>query len=488
MPKQLSIAAAALFAYGWSLAASFHFDDFSLLLNPLITTTQGLWRMWGLSQTRPLTNLTFWIDYHVGGSHPVGYHAVNLLLHIAAAILLYQVLRRLLPEHGAFVAALLFAVHPAQSEAVAYVFARSTLLCTLLCLVSLWFWLEGKIPLSVALFAAALLAKEECVTFPFILLLLTRVDRMRLRAIALMLGLAMLAGIRATWATSQIAGSGAGFTAGITPWAYVAAQGSSITRYLRLLILPWGFTIDPTVNLYALCWGIAIAATLSTVWAHRKGYSWAAWMLCGLILLIPSSTIFPATDLAADRRMYLPMIGFTAALSFLEPHLWRFTPSLIATVLAMLSIDRCEAWRTEESLWREATHRSPTHIRPLLHLAHVVPQQESVDLLVQAKFLEPKNASVASELGRAWLLNRNPAFALQEFGRALALEPRNANAYNNRGAALLQLKQENAAQQDFQRALKIDPCVEAARRNLIALGETSLPPCTATATQFELPR
>jgi len=479
------ISAAAL-AFGGALRGSFHFDDYSLLANPLITTIPGLWRMWGPLQTRPLTNLTFWLNYQLGGANPVGYHAVNVLLHISAVLLLYLALKHVLQESPAFWAAAIFAVHPIQSEAVAYVFARSTLLSTVFCLASLLFWFRGSRTWAIAFFALALLAKEECVAFPLFLILMSIWRKETLSTyhgpVLAMLALALFAGARAAWATAHIMGSGAGFTAGISPLTYFPAQGPAILRYLRLLIVPWGFTIEPTVTPpYALAWAAVLTIAAIAVWAFRKHYSAAIWVLCGLILLAPSSTIFPAADLAADRRMYLPMIAFSATFGVITPYLLAQVPGAIAIVFLLLSMVRTEVWRTEEALWREAAQRAPGQVRPLLQLSRVVGDKEAGDLLAEARSLQPTNSAIPAELGRLHLKTGRYALALQEFGRALALSPRDANALNNRGAALLALKQQQAARHDFAEALQIDPCLAAARRNLQGLGTSPLPPCPARA-------
>jgi len=479
------ISAAAL-AFGGALRGSFHFDDYSLLANPLITTIPGLWRMWGPLQTRPLTNLTFWLNYQLNGANPGGYHAVNVLFHIGAVLLLYLALKHVLQESPAFWAAAIFAVHPIQSEAVAYVFARSTLLSTVFCLASLLLWFRGSRAWAVALFALALLAKEECVAFPLFLLLMSIWRKEDISTYGLpitaMLVLALFAGARAAWATAYTVGSGAGFTAGISPLSYMAVQGAAIFRYLRLLIIPWGFTIEPTAAPpYALAWAAVLTIAAIAVWAFRKHHSAAVWVLCGLILLAPSSTIFPAADLAADRRMYLPMIAFSAAFGVIAPYLLAQIPWAIATVFLLLSMVRTEVWRTEETLWREAAQRAPGHVRPLLQLSRMVGDNEAADLLAEAQSLEPNNSTIPAELGRLYLKTGRYALALQEFGRALALSPRDANALNNRGAALLALKQQQAARHDFTEALQIDPCLAAARRNLQGLGTSTLPPCPATA-------
>ena len=437
------LAAAALIAFGDCLRGSFHFDDYAMLAAP-----QG--PSWIL-QTRPLTQFTFWLNYLAGGTQPLGYHLVNLLLHIAVVCLLFNVLQRFIPEHSAFTAALLFAVLPIQSEPVAYVFARSTLLATLFCLLSLRAWKDSRSGLSVLWFAAALLSKEEAIAFPLVLLLF---NARRWKPVLAMLCLAVAAGLHSAWATLQVAGSGAGFTAGVQPVAYLASQGYVILRYFRLVSVPWGFTIDPTIApalwTELLAWTVLIAAAAY----FRKN----RWFLAGMILLIPSSSIFPATDLAADRRMYLPLIAFTAALAPLVQR-WKY---YLAPVLILLSIGRMEVWRTERSLWQEAVERSPAKARPAIQLARVVPPQEALPILNAA----PTVPEVFTEKGRVYLDLGQPADALREFGQALALTPRDAHAINNRGVALLALGQATAAQADFRRALQIDPALQDAQRNL----------------------
>ncbi|MCU1260567.1 MAG: repeat-containing protein, partial [Bryobacterales bacterium] len=471
-------------AFGGSLRGTFHFDDYSLLSNPLVTQSSGLWRIWNPIQTRPLTYLTFWLNYRLGGTNPIGYHAVNLLLHAAVVVLLFHVLRKSIDENAALIAAGIFAVHPIQSEAVAYIFARGTLLCTLLCLASLNDWLRGRRWTAVVWFAAALLAKEECVTFPLviILLLLSRkvLKRGDLRPAGVMLALSVLAGLRAVVATKFVGDSGAGFSAGIGPFHYLADQGLAILRYFRLAIVPWGFTVDPDLShalpwLRVLAWAAVIGLLILARYrftAVREGF----WFMAGMILLIPSSTIFPAADLAADRRMYLPMIAFAAIIGLLAQnwHIW--IPGAVVMVLIALSFLRMHVWQTEHALWKEAVQRSPGKLRPIVQLSRTAPADEALDLLLQAKTIAPKDAGIASELGVLWLKLGKGQNALMEFGRALALEPHSPSALVNRGAGLLALGQDKAALHDFEAALAIDPCNQSARINVESLGRP-LPAC-----------
>src|SRR4029079_13391660 len=154
MRPRLHLLAAALVAFGASLGSGFHFDDYAIFSDPSLTSTGGLLSIWSLRQTRPLTYLTFWLNYQVGGGDPLGYHLLNLALHLGAVMLAWECLKRLLPERAALIAAALFAIHPIQAEAVNYIWARSIVLATLLALASLHSWIRGERWIAVAWFAA----------------------------------------------------------------------------------------------------------------------------------------------------------------------------------------------------------------------------------------------------------------------------------------------------------------------------------------------
>src|SRR5581483_6577581 len=232
MRARLLLLAAALVAFGASLGSSFHFDDYAIFSDPALTSGSGWLDVWTLRQTRPLTYLTFWLNYQIGERDPLGYHLLNLALHAGAVLLAYECLKRLLPERAALIAAALFAVHPIQAESVDYIWGRSIVLATLLVLASLYEWIEGRWWLAVLWFAAALLAKEEVAAFPLVLALISWKVRARTKPIAAMLLLSVAAGARVIYATAVTPGAPAGLQAGITPWHYFLAQGLVTLRYL----------------------------------------------------------------------------------------------------------------------------------------------------------------------------------------------------------------------------------------------------------------
>ncbi len=483
----------ALAAFGATLAGPFHFDDYGLFRDPAVVDPGGWTELFRASQTRPLTYLTFWLNYRLGGRDPLGYHAVNLVLHVIAALLVFRIASRITMRRAALIAAALFAVHPLLTQPVAFIFARGTLLMTVLCLLSLDAWLRGRIWIATAVFAAAVLAKEECAAFPLFLILLhvsQRRVRSELQAIASMLIVAAAAGVRVLYAVSVTPGAGAGAESGVSPFDYAAAQGPVILRYLRQALVPWGLSIDPPIGPYsgwvaAASWiAIAVLVAFAARWFRKTGPGF--WFLSAMVLLLPSSSLLPAADLAADRRMYLPAVALAIAAGTLLQNLdWRI-PAAIVALLCAVSIRYSLVWDSEQALWTEAVALAPHKVRPRIQLARRLDPPHALDVLKDAEKIAPADPAIASEEGRIYLSAGSPAQALSAFGRALALSPRQAEAMQNRGVALLALGQSSAARKDFERALKTNPCLFEARLNLSRMGAPAPPlpgSCRLTAEQ-----
>jgi tetratricopeptide (TPR) repeat protein len=451
------LAVCAIVPFAASIGGPFVFDDLALTSDPAVVNTSGWIDCLRLTQTRPLTWLTFWLNWQVAGTHTWAWHAVNLALHVACVLLVFDVLRRLISERAAMFAAAIFAVHPIMTEPVAYIFARATLLAALFSLLAIRSWLDDRPWLATLWFALAMLAKEEAAAVPIALAILRP---QHWRAIGAMLGIALALGARAVWATTVVP-SGGGPQAGISALDYFAAQGVVILRYLEMAAVPWGFTIDAEIAQPA--WWISVLA-----WIAIALLAWRSrWFLIGLVLLLPSSSIFPAQDLAADRRMYLPMVVFCALAALLlnrAPRLGRI--GLIIAFLA-ISIRYSLLWRDPRALWAEARERAPNKTRPCLQYSRYVSTGEALDILAACAHAD---ADVENEKGRRFMESRRPDLALTAFGTALAQRPTDARAINNRGVALAALGQMEAARADFERALKIDPCQRDARVNLEQLG------------------
>ena len=480
-------AAAALSPCLW---ASFHFDDHSLFTDPVIAASSGWWEVFRMERTRPLTYLTFWLNVQTAGREPFNFHLVNLLLHLATVWISWGVFRRLAGERVALAAMLIFAVHPVQTEAVTYVFARATLLATGLCLLCWKAWLDDKYAAAVAYFALALLAKEEAAAFPVFLLGAEFFNKKRslknaavLRTPLVLMGaLVAAAAGRLAYAAEVTERAGVGFSlASLSPAEFALTQPRVIWEYLRLVVWPIGLNFDRDFPLSTgfdavtiAAWGALALAAVAALSYARKAEA-AYWAIGFLILILPTSSIVPLADVFAERRVYLPMLSLSLAAGVVLKRRTRFLLPLLALVLGVLGFQRAQVWRTEETLWRDTVEKSPAKARPKLQLARALEpggpdtRAERLALLQQARRLQLHGTEAATELGVFYLRTGRAADARREFRAVLDAAPNNSQALANYGAALYVLGNLEAARDSFSGALSSDPCNFDARNNALLL-------------------
>jgi tetratricopeptide (TPR) repeat protein len=199
-----------------------------------------------------------------------------------------------------------------------------------------------------------------------------------------------------------------------------------------------------------------------------------------LILLLPSSSIFPAEDLAADRRVYLPMLAFAGFAGILLSQVNRRMILISVTAgLAGLSVMRAQLWTDDRALWTEAVERAPKKLRPKLMLARMSDLGDALLLLDAAREIAPLDPKPRLEKGLRLMQAGKADLALIEFEHALSLAPEDVAALNNHAAALAALGNRAAAIEEFRRVLRLDPCWASARSNLMQMGVTHNGACQA---------
>src|SRR5438876_10845961 len=177
-----AIIIAVALVYLPALRGNFVWDDFLLITgNPLLQNASGLLEIWSGGRTAdyfPLTNTVFWIEHHLFGRNATGYHVVNILLQVANALLVWRVLQRLnIP--GAWLAGLIFGIHPVHAASVVWISELKNLLSMFFALLSSLCFLElggqrlrnsaTAYAASLVFFALALLSKTQVVFLPFVL-------------------------------------------------------------------------------------------------------------------------------------------------------------------------------------------------------------------------------------------------------------------------------------------------------------------------------
>ena len=485
---------AALLAYAANLGNGFVYDDrFVIERNPLVQSLD----FWGLLTTsywgdivdaglyRPLTLLSFGLNRALGASAS-GFHLANDVLHGLAAVAVLLAARTLgLSGAGALGAALLFALHPLQSETVNALVGRAEILAFAFTLASFLLYARRKSPILVGgSFLCALLSKESAV-FALPLFALYRRDGARLVGLggaavtSAALRIAVLGGLGISdreigFLDNPLAHSGLG--------TRLLAAPVLLLDYVRLVLWPSSLSADysfdqipvpESASDLRVLLGAVVLILLLYVAARggRAGIAASTFVvpLAGsLHLLFPLGTIF------AERLLYLPMLG--AALAFglgLEELSTR--RRWLATVVAVLVLGACAArvraripdWRDNEALFRKTVETSPSSARSHFLLG--------AELLEQKRFPEaaarfeaglaiyPAHFGARMSLGEALLAAGDEGGALRAFEKALELQPASEDARKAAIDAALALGREKARALDFaaaralfERALALD--------------------------------
>jgi len=471
------IVLAALGIYGCALSGDWLWDDDLLITdNYRMRSLHGLWEIWFASPTRdcwPLTSTLLWIEWRLWGMAPFGYHAVSLALHVTSAFLIWHLLRRL-GLRWAWLAALLFVVHPLMVESVAWVAEIKNTFSLPFFLLACEAWLdaeEGKplaYPRSILLYLAAMLAKTSTVMLPAVLLLycwwkrqtLTRRELVRMVPYAVIAaGLGAITVYVQDPAFSQSAEIHIAPVDLGTPGERLLRAGAAIFFYLGKFLLPVGLlpiyarsALDAPAGLEALAFP-CLALLLAGLWLRRK--SWGRHALFGLGFFL--ITILPVIGLArmkyfeiawvADHLVYLPIIGLIALLvAGLESLAGRINLSLrpygaialaiLALGLAGMSRAYVPRFASQKALWTYTVQGNPDGYIPRNKLAYT--------LLEDHRYNE----------------------AIQQYEIALRGKPDDAEAYCNIGICLMQTGQLDRAQACLEKAVQLDPAFANARANL----------------------
>jgi protein O-mannosyl-transferase len=326
---------------------------------------------------RAALKASYTLNWTLGGASTFGFHLVNVALHAFNAALLFFIGRRIFPDHpnASLAAALLFALHPAQTEAVTYISGRSVSLMATLYLISVLLYLRGSY-LSVIPFILALGVKETAVTLPAALLLveLVRPGRASWRLQLphwLVLGAGALVILLVPRYFDLIA---YGFSQR-GPMDNLLTQVGGIAYLLARLVTLQGYNIDPGLAVFqgfdslfflqAILIGALLALGLSTL----RTRPWLGFGILWFFLqLAPTNSIVPRLDVANDRQLYLAcwglFLGFSIEAALLFPRRASLALTAAAAIaFAAASISRQLDYRDEITLWEASVRENPANPR-----------------------------------------------------------------------------------------------------------------------------
>jgi protein O-mannosyl-transferase len=486
-----------LIAYGPALSGAFLFDDLYLpFFSDQLTAAPLLGWIMG---TRPLLMLTYWANYRMSGLEPFSYHLVNVLLHFVNSVLVFVIVRKLLRwkesqppqrELVAAFAALVYLLHPIQTEAVSYVASRSETLSVLFCYGAFALFLGRKSEsiswrgafAVILLFGMAVLTKEHTAALAA-LLLLTDVYwrrgpmwegvRRNWRLYAPLTAAAALGGlfIYRVLRDAETAGFG---MANLGGREYLFTQFRAIWQYLRMVVLPYGQNIDHPFAIsrslldHGSIFGLlALLGVIAMAFYFRDRFPLAFYgLLAFLLLLAPTSSIVPIADPFAERRLYLPMIGLLLIAADFLTHwripLPRMAGAFAAVLLALIALThhRNQVWGDSIALWEDSVEKAPENYRARFNLAFTYYQtgrcQEAVAEYERASLLKTPDEKLYVDWALAHECLNQDDIALERLEQAAQLME-SAHIYSQIGMLYGKQGRHTESRVALERALELDP-------------------------------
>lgn len=388
-----------------------------------ISTMAGADRAAEFAVFRPLRNISYLIDFSLVGLKPAWWHLHNLLLHTLNAGLLFLLARELFRRRTpALVAALLFLLHPVQTEAVAWIKCRDDLLSTALVLLACLAWCRWggaamaalaprRLALICLLYLLACLAKEQAIVLPLLLLLLELAPRLnkaaprtwcernpappetserridlRVCLLTCMFAMGAAALLFLAWRHVYIGHTAqSGYMAGsLLPTLYTMAEAGA--GYLRLLLFPAHLLADYSGMQAITTWqsaaflgyaALLLGVFVGVLLAARRLPGFAFGMLWVAVALLPVSNLVAMMQYMAERFLYLPMVGFAIAVPALlfavETPRWARAALGVSAVLLLLcgvrTAARLPTWENNETLYTATVRDTPDSVfRPRRNL------------------------------------------------------------------------------------------------------------------------
>jgi len=505
------IIAAVFWIYWPSLRGGWLWDDDIYVTdNILLRNLAGLWKIWFqpgvIRDYYPLDFTVYWVQWHLWGMAPPGYHVTNVMLHLASSLLVWYLLSKFQLKL-AWLGGLLFAIHPVQVESVAWISELKNTLSLPFFLLAMISWINYEKDkrshdyfLSLALFLLAMLGKPTMAAFPLTLLLYAwwkrdRIDWKDVQVSAPFFLIALILGVVTVWFTQHdqphVRGAQLAAMEGIAPRMIVTGLVLPFVvwkMFVPLGLMPVypGWIADFSSPAQLMPWPI-LAGVVWFLWTKRK--SWGRHALLGLgffLAMLAPVLFFVAANYitmtwSMDHLEYLSMIGLAglivAGLEQLNARMRSSVRilgigalSLVMAWLAWQSHGYARIYAGPETLLNFTLKSNPLAWHANYNLGLIMMKtgrvEQSIDEFQQALKINPYYAKTYDSLGNALALAGRFPEAMEGYEQALSLKPDYAEAYFNLGDLQRKMGRVEEAAQQYQEALKIDPALYKAHYNL----------------------
>lgn len=521
LPAGLLLFTAALVVYLPSFDVPFHFDDIvSIIDDPYIRMTRVTpdamfsAAFQDFKQNRPLSNLSLAFNFYFNLMSPFGYHLVNFFFHILAGfslwILLDRMFTRRIKDRGplrliAFLAALLWMVHPVNTQAVTYIVQRHTVMAGAFSLLCLLCYDLGRSRSRTAYYIfsglfclAALACKETAYVLPVFIFLYDLWFFQELKPgwlkrswkgiAALALFYVLLSGIvfRGQM-TGKMESDFVDFP--FTPVQRSLSQGRVLLSYVGLVIYPAGSKLslehDPvvstslfkpvtTIPAFLIIFGLAGLAL-----AKSRKYPLASFGVLWYFGQLAIEALPLPIDIATEHRLYLAsipllvMVPYSLAMPIKPLKTGVALCLLVCVFMGVLTYQRNLVWLTRAGLWRDAVMKSPTRNRPWHNYCSFLIDDNDINragfACNYALLLNEKQADTHSNMGICYMKIGLYEPAEKQFLRAIEIDPKFDLAYFNLGLIKALQKNVPKAMEYFDKTLELNPKDATVYRNLGAI-------------------
>jgi tetratricopeptide (TPR) repeat protein len=506
------------FAYINSFEGAFVYDDQAYVAIPEVRQLWPPWQaMFGPTNiSRPLIGLSLAVNYAISGVRSWSYHLFNLLVHLSAALTLFAIVRRTLKSdllrerfgESSFalslIVALVWMVHPLQTQAVTYIIQRCESLMGMFYLLTLYctirsFDSEKKrvwYAAAVAACAAGMMSKQVMATAPLVVLLYDVMFSSKTVKEAMRKRWPLYVGLSGTWVILAVTtilspvNETAGFSVkAISPLRYFVLEFEVIVHYLRLSFWPDPLVLDYRWPAEESVWRAvpygAVLALLGglTVWGLMRRRAWGfagAWFF---VVLSVTSSFVPFSDLAFEHRMYLPLAGLVAVvviggywigkrwlnrLKMEDERRKKAGRSLAMAVVAVMlmalvfqTLRRNVDYRSSLVIWTDTVSKRPGNNRARINLGNILKASGMLDEALaqyeEARRLGPGYYLTYYNIGNTLALLDRAEEAKAQFEEAIRLKPDLSQAHYNLGQLLYSEDKTGEAIDHFQQAIKYAP-------------------------------
>ncbi len=494
----VAILAVGFLAYFPSLGGSFVWDDEAIFQEnqmvrswanaPKIFTQEisaGFETRQRSNFYRPIQKLTYFFDYSIWKSNPLGYHLTSVLLHVLAALCLFRFVQILLKDSAvALWSALLFVAHPVHTEAVAYVSGRADLLAAMFMLLGLIFYLKNKNLWVAVFFALALLSKEYAMIFPVLVLFIGWFFRKKL-SIVKMLPCAVVLGLYflVRWQVTGFAP--VELPVETTFWQRLPGFFAGVWESVRVLVWPlglhmeYGFRIFEWTDARVMAGAGIVVAAIGAIFADQiRARTWSGGLLWFFLALLPQSNLFPLNAWFAEHWLYVPSMGiFILAAKYLLK--WKPVLIGLVSVLTLLTFRQCGYWNNPETFYLKTIQHNPDSARLYNNLGNLYMRQGDLEKAVlqftKGIAMSPGSATIYHNLGHAYEKMAHYADAESVFKKALELDPGYTEIHQDLGLVYARWGTEFCQQgryregiELFEKSITLDPNLKGVRENLEA--------------------